>query len=544
MNRRNFVSTMGLSALLAGRSALASAPGSARSALGRASAGGTEFDPVERSIADLQMAQARGLATAESLTGSYLQRIELYNRQGPMLGAVLAVNPNALSAARALDRERAAGKLRGPLHGIPILLKDNIETGDPLLPTTAGSLALIYATHSQDSPVAARLRAAGAVVLGKANLSEWANFRSTHSTSGWSGVGGQTRSPYHMSRNPSGSSAGPAVATSANLCAAALGTETDGSILAPASINGVVGLKPTHGLVSSTGIVPISSRQDTAGPITRSVDDAAVLLSVMAERERSWRGIALPLEPAPRGLKLGVMAPAPSTLPKVERQWQEWLKLLQWESFTLVHVPTPRAWTQSGNSAPSPEPSGLWDVEVEVLLSDFKADINAYLARLEGNKDVTVRTLADLIEFNREHAEREMPYFGQDYFLQAEAAVPRGSAAYQKALARLVDLADTEGLAALFNQYGVDALVAPGNGPADLIDHILGDRHESSVGWPAMCSAAAIAGYPSLTVPAGMVDGLPVGIAFVAPRFGEDVLLRVGRRFELAMEGRRPPVLS
>ncbi|HVS77825.1 MAG TPA: amidase, partial [Steroidobacteraceae bacterium] len=526
MNRRKFVASLGAATVTAGAMAppATASPLSVSEASDRGGRGASDFDPVERSIADLQAAQARGAVSAESLTSIYLRRIEQLDRRGPMLGSVLAVNPDALAAARGLDRERAQGRLRGPLHGIPMLLKDNIETRDPL-PTTAGSLALAGARHSQDSPVAARLRAAGAVILGKANLSEWANFRSTRSCSGWSAVGGQTRCPYQPARNPSGSSAGPAAAASASLCAAAIGTETDGSVLAPASINGLVGLKPTVGLVSSAGIVPISSRQDTAGPMTRSVADAALLLSVMAPARPDWEGVRLPLEPAPRGLKLGVMRPPPSTHPLVERESQQWLKLLEREGFTLVDVPMPRQWPELG------------DLELEVLLYDFKAEIDAYLARLGGA--VPVRTLADLIEFNRAHAHAEMPYFGQELFEQAQACGPRSSPVYRKALRRLLDAADTHGLAAIFSRHQIDALVAPGNGPAELIDHVWGDRFEDSGGWPPMCSAAAVAGYPSLTVPAGMVDGLPVGIAFVARRLAESTLLRIGLRFEQAMQGRR-----
>jgi amidase len=531
MNRRKFFSGLGAAAVAAGaipRPGEAASPGAA-SAGEEAAHPTASFDPLERSIAELQHAQARSAASAESLTAAYLRRIERLNRKGPQLGAVLAVNPQALASARQLDRERAQGKLRGPLHGIPILLKDNIETRDPL-PTTAGSLALVGARHAQDSPMAGRLRAAGAVILGKANLSEWANFRSTRSCSGWSGVGGQTRCPYDPTRNPSGSSAGPASAASANLCAAAVGTETDGSVLAPASINGLVGMKPTVGLVSSQGIVPISSRQDTAGPMTRTVADAAVMFAVMAQPRPDWGGIRLPLQPAPRGLRLGLMRPPASTHPLVAAESQRWFELLRREGFTLVEVPTPRPWP------------ALWDLELEVLLYDFKADLNAYLARLDGT--VAVHTLADLIAFNRVHAAAEMPYFGQELFEQSQARGPRTSPAYRKALRRLLSAADEHGLAAIFARHRVDALVASGNGPAELIDHVWGDRYENSGGWPPMCSAAAIAGYPSLTVPAGMVDGLPVGIHFVAPRLADEQLLRIGLRFETAMQGRRPPALT
>ncbi|HEY7963473.1 MAG TPA: amidase [Steroidobacteraceae bacterium] len=514
MNRREFVEAIGAATALATAEAFAAAP--------------PEFDPVEKSIAELSSAQAQGRASAESLTQSYLRRIERYDRRGPALRAVLAVNPQALEAARALDAERRAGRLRGPLHGIPLLIKDNVETRDPL-PTTAGSLALAAARHAADAPVAAQLRAAGAVILGKANLSEWANFRSTRSVSGWSGVGGQTRCPYDPARNPSGSSAGPAAGAAASLCAAAIGSETDGSILAPASINGLVGLKPTVGLVSGVGVVPITTRQDTTGPMTRTVADAALLASVMAQPGVRWDGVAA-LDSLPGGLRLGVLQPPDSAHPEVLRQLPDWLKVLQGAGLTLVDVAAPPAWAT------------LSDDELEVLLYDFKADINAYLARF--GAALPVHTLADLIEFNRRHADTEMPFFGQDLFERAQAKGARTEPAYAKALQRVEEAADSRGLAAVFAQHRLDALVAPGNGPAELIDPVWGDRQENSGGWPPMCSAAAVAGYPSLTVPAGFVAGLPVGIHFVAPRFREGRLLQIGRAFERTRHARRPPRLE
>ncbi len=517
MNRREFVEALGVAALASGARAMA-APAAA----------GADYDPSEKTIAELSRAQQQGQLSAEALTQSYLQRIGRYDRQGPKIAAVLALNPDALAAARALDAERRAGKLRGPLHGIPLLIKDNVETRDPL-PTTAGSLALAAARHTEDAPVAAQLRAAGAVVIGKANLSEWANFRSSRSTSGWSGVGGQTRCPYDPTRNPSGSSAGPAAGAAANLCAAAVGSETDGSILAPASLNGLVGLKPTVGLVSGVGVVPITTRQDTTGPMTRTVADAALLMSVMAQPGVRWDGVG-DLESLPRGLRLGVLPAPDSTHPEVLNQSRDWLKLLQSEGFTLLDVPSPPGWNT------------LLEQEFEVLLYDFKADLNAYLARFNGR--LPVRTLADLIEFNNQHAAQEMPFFGQELFVQAESRGPRSTPAYQKALHNILDVSDTHGLAAVFAKYRVDALVASGNGPAELIDHIWGDRYENSGGWPPMCSAAAVAGWPSLTVPAGFVANLPVGIHFVAPRFREGRLLQIGRAFERARNARRPPVLE
>lgn len=485
-----------------------------------------DFDPTERSLAELAAAQARGDATAESLVQSYLKRIADLDRSGPRLGAVLALNPDVLSIARSLDAERRQGKLRGPLHGMPLLLKDNIESLDPP-PTTAGSLALATARHIEDAPVIARLRAAGAIVLGKANLTEWANVRSPHSISGWSAIGGQTHNAYDVRRDPSGSSSGSAVGTAASLCAAAIGTETDASILAPASINGVVGMKPTAGLVSNLGVVPISHRQDTVGPLARGVADAALLLSVMARPSMRWDA-AMPLEDGfPSRFRVGVLPPAPSAHPEVIKQSQDWFKLLQHEGAELVDVPPPIAWEE------------MPAMELEVLLFECKASINEYLARLAGASPV--RSLADLIAFNMRHASEEMPFFGQEYLEQAQALGPLTSAAYRDGLRNLLHASDAAGLASIFARLKVDVLAAAGNGPAELIDPVWGDRYETSGGWPAMASAAAVAGYPSLTVPAGFVASLPVGIAFVAPRFRDGMLLRVGRTFERAMTARRPP---
>ena len=517
MNRREFVETLAAAALASSAGA-AAAPATVA----------TGFDPSERTIGELSAAQAQGTLSAEALTRSYMDRIERYDRRGPKIGAVLALNPRALEDARALDAERRAGKLRGPLHGIPLLIKDNVETRDPM-PTTAGALALAGARHSEDAPMAAQLRGAGALVLGKANLSEWANFRSSRSVSGWSAVGGQTRCPYDPTRNPSGSSAGPAAGAAANLCAAAVGSETDGSILAPASLNGLVGLKPTVGLVSGVGVVPITHRQDTTGPMTRTVADAALLMSVMAQPGVKWDGVA-DLERLPRGLRLGVLAPPESTHPEVLSQSKDWFKLLQSEGFTLVDVPAPRGWNT------------LLEDEFEVLLYDFKADLNAYLARFNGT--LPIRTLADLIEFNSQHATQEMPFFGQELFVQAQSRGPLTTPAYLKGLRHIEDVSDAHGLRAAFDKYRLDGLVASGNGPAELIDHVWGDRYENSGGWPPMCSAAAVAGWPSLTVPAGFVSGLPVGIHFVTPRFREGRLLQIGRAFERARQARQAPKLE
>ena len=526
MKRREFLGHTGVASLtlgLAGATAASDIPPPSADETRLAAS----IDVVEKSFAELAAALAAGTASSASLTLAYLARIDSVDRAGPTLRSVIATNPNALAIARALDEERRAGRVRGPLHGLPVLVKDNIETLDPL-PTTAGSLALATARHDADAPLAARLRAAGAVVLGKANMSEWANFRSVHSVSGWSGVGGQTRNPYDVRRNPSGSSAGPAAAAAASLCAGAIGTETDGSVLAPASICGLVGMKPTLGLVSGVGVVPISPRQDTAGPMTRSVTDAALLLGAIAERPLDRPATPASLEEfRVRGLRIGVVAPPASAHLEVVRAWEDWQRVLKAEGAIVVEVREPKPL------------ASVADDEFGVLLWEFKDAINAYLGRVRGK--VGVSTLADLIEFNRRHAAEEMPIFGQDLFEQAQTKGDLRSPDYLKARAALDRAADRDGLAALFSQFKVDVLMAPGNGPAELIEPVWGDHYENSGGWPAIGSAAAIAGYPSLTVPAGFIRGLPVGVIFVAPRQRDGLLLHVGHAYERATRARRAP---
>jgi len=527
MRRREFVATLG--------AATALAPGVIAAALDRAPESTAEKGEIERaasfgveeqSLGELQAALTRGEVTSASLTLAYLARIELLDRRGPALCAVLARNPEALTAARALDAERRAGRTRGPLHGIPLLLKDNIESKDPIA-TTAGSLALAGARHATDAPLVARLRAAGAIVLGKANLSEWANFRSSHSISGWSAVGGQTRNAYAVDRNPSGSSSGSAVATAASLCAAAIGSETDGSILAPSSVNGLVGLKPTVGLVSGRGIVPLSPRQDTAGPIARSVTDAALLLAVLAERPLDSAVAPRDLDAfSARGLRVGVVT-ATNAHPLVVRESAAWPKALGDAGATLVPVELPKGLADFG------------DRESEVLLYDFKAAITAYLQGLHGL--VPHRSLRDLIEFNAAHASEELVFFGQELFEDADRRGGLDTPAYVKALEELNRLTDTAGLAALFRDHAVDVLMTPCNGPAEMLDPIWGDRSDANDGWPSIASAAAVAGYPSMTVPATRVGGLPVGVAFVAPRWREALLLKIGRVFERTLSARRAP---
>ena len=395
--------------------------------------------------------------------------------------------------------------------------------------TTAGSFALARSLRPADAPLAARLRAAGAIVLGKANLSEWANFRSTRSSSGWSGVGGQARNAYSRERNPSGSSAGSAVAAAASFCAAAVGTETNGSILSPSSLNGLVGLKPTVGVVSGKGVVPISPRQDTAGPMCRTVADAAVLADAMAERPLRYGPHGADLEAFRlRGVKIGAMPLPKGAHPDTTGLFAAARAALTQEGAVIVDLKNPAAFDE------------LDEPEFEALLYEFKASINAYLATLDPSQ-VDARSLADLIAFNRAHADEELVIFGQEIFEMAETRGPLTDDKYQKALATLQRAADTEGLAALLGQ-GVEVLLAPSNGPAELIDHIWGDRRGG--GWSQIAGAAAIAGYPSLTVPAGLAAGLPVGITLVGNRNQDGLLLQVARAYERATNARVPPHLS
>jgi amidase len=395
--------------------------------------------------------------------------------------------------------------------------------------TTAGSYALANSFRTVDAPLAARLRAAGAIILGKANLSEWANFRSTRSCSGWSAVGGQVRNAYDPARNPSGSSAGSGVSAAASFCAAAIGTETNGSILSPSSINGLVGLKPTVGVVSGKGVVPISPRQDTAGPMCRTVADAALLAGVIAERPLGFGAHGNDIEAFRlRGVHIGVMPVPQGAHPDITRLFADARAVLEQEGATTVDLKPPKAFDEMG------EP------EFDGLLYEFKDAINAYLATLDASQ-VECKTLADLIAFNRAHADQELIVFGQEIFEMAEAKGPLSDPGYQKVLATLARTADIEGLATLLGQQGVEVLVGPSNGPADLIDPVWGDRRGG--GSSQIASAAATAGYPSLTVPAGLVNGLPVGITLVTRRNQDGLLLQVARAYERAANARVPPHL-
>jgi amidase len=487
----------------------------------------------ELTIAELQERLSSGELSARQLTAFYLERIEQIDRQGPKLNSIIELNPEALAIAAALDEERAAQGARGPLHGIPILVKDNIATGDQMQ-TTAGSLALEGVRAAEDAFVVQRLREAGAVLLGKTNLSEWANFRSSRSTSGWSSRGGQTRNPYALDRNPCGSSSGSAVAVAAGLCAAAIGTETDGSIVCPAQTNGIVGLKPTVGLVSRSGIIPIAHSQDTAGPMTRTVRDAALLLDVMAggdpadpatdksrQREAGSYTAALDKDGL-RGARIGVARNFFGFHDHVDRLLDEAVDMLR------------RLGAEVVDPADVAGVKAMSEAEWTVLLYEFKADLNEYLGRL--GPDAPVHSLADAIAFNRAHADQILPFFGQDVFEQSQETGTLDDDAYREAVVACRRLARDEGIDATLQEHGLDAIVAPSGGPAWLTDWVNGDHFGGGSSTPA-----AVAGYPNITVPAGMVFGLPVGISFFGGAFQEATLLRLAYAFEQAAHARQKP---
>jgi len=502
--------------------------GGAVLALGRGLPANRTVTVEEATLAQLQALMQSGALTARALTERYLARIRVLDQAGPHLNAVIEVNPGALDMARELDTERRHKGPRGPLHGIPVLLKDNIETAGAMA-TTAGSLALQGAPPPKDAFIVQRLREAGAVLLGKTNLSEWANFRSTHSVSGWSGRGGQTRNPYVLDRNPSGSSSGSAVAVAANLCAVAVGTETDGSIVSPASSCGIVGLKPTLGLLSRAGVIPLAHSQDTAGPMAREVRDAAILLGLMAgpdlrdpvteaARDHLLKDYAAALNrDALRGARLGVVRAWSSLNAGTDEGFERALGVLKAQGATLVD-PAELGPTKAYEEA-----------EQTVLLYEFKTDLNAYLRARGGPAD-----LAAIIAFNDAHPGQELPTFGQELLLQAQAKGPLTEATYLKALEQCGKA--REDIDAIMNQHALDALVAPTGGPPCLTDPVLGDA-----GLWCSSTPAAVAGYPHLTVPAGQVAGLPVGLSFFGRAWSESLLLSLGYAFEQATRHRRPP---
>ncbi|MGA3079129.1 MAG: amidase [Bryobacteraceae bacterium] len=476
------------------------------------------FELEEATVADLQKRMTAGSLTAHALTGLYLDRIAAIDKRGPALNTVIELNPDAPSIAAALDAERKAKGARGPLHGIPVLIKDNIDTADRMM-TTAGSLALLGSIAARDSAVAERLRAAGAVILGKTNLSEWANFRSSHSTSGWSGRGGLTRNPYALDRNACGSSSGSGAAVSANLCALAIGTETDGSIVCPASTNGVVGIKPTLGLIPATGIIPIAHSQDTAGPMARTVADAAILLGALtgADYTKSLDPNGL------RGARIGVARD------KFFGFSEETDRVME-----AAIAEMKRRGAEVVDPADIPTAGKFDDSESEVLSYEFKNDLNLYLGAL-GPK-APVHSLADVIAFNESHRAQEMPYFGQDLMIKAQAKGPLTSKEYLDALEKDHRLSRTEGIDAVMSKHRLDALVAPTAGPAWCTDLINGDHDPGGSSTPA-----AVAGYPNINVPAGYAFGLPVGISFFGAANSEALLIKVAYAFEQATRHRRAP---
>ncbi|MDQ2664970.1 MAG: amidase [Gemmatimonadota bacterium] len=491
-------------------------------------------DIVEQGIAELSAAMQRGDATARQVTQQYLDRIAAMDHVGPALHYVIEANPDALAIADSLDAERRSGRIRGPIHGIPVLVKDNIDSADRMS-TTAGSRALEGHTPTRDAHVVAQLRAAGAIVLGKTNLSEWANFRSTHASSGWSGRGGQARNPYALDRTPSGSSSGSAGATASSYCAVAIGTETDGSITSPAAACSLVGLKPTVGLVSRSGIIPIAHTQDTAGPMARSVTDAAILLSVLIGRDT--RDAATSRAPTTRplsymqALDMGGMKGARIGVARAKFTGYSVAADAHFETALLAMKEAGAVIVDPADIATAGK---FDDAEYEVLLYEFKTDLEAYLATLPAG--ARARTLDDLVAFNRAHASEEMPYFGQEIFEQAAKKGPLSSPAYRKALATCGRLARVQGLDATFLKHRLDAIVAPTQGPPALIDLVNGDPSSSS-----STSPCAVAGYPAITVPMGYASGLPLGITFMGKAWSEATLLRLAYAYEQVTKVRVPP---
>ncbi|MGE0870720.1 MAG: amidase [Kofleriaceae bacterium] len=533
MDRRAFMWWAGLGA--AASACSGSATRSTSSAAPRQPVRAPAFQLEEWTITQLGAAMASGALTARAITEQYLARIEAFDRRGITLRSINEINPDALQIADQLDRERRERGPRGPLHGIPILIKDNIDTADRMA-TTAGSLALAESIAAQDAGVVARLRAAGAVLLGKTNLSEWANFRSSRSTSGWSARGGQCANPYAPTRSPCGSSSGSGTAASANFCAASIGTETDGSIMCPASTTGLVGIKPTLGWVSRAGIIPISHTQDTAGPMARSVADAALLLQAIAGVDprdpvtaaSATHALDINASLDPRGLRgarIGVARKLFGGDDRVAAVMTEAIDVMKREGAVIID-PIELA-----------ESRRLGDAELVVMLYEFKAGLNSYLAGLGPN--IKTRTLADVIAFNEQHRDRELAYFGQELFEMAENKGPLSTAEYVNALATCDRLARRDGIDAALARHKLDAILAPTGGPAWQIDLICGDHFGI-----ASSTLPAVAGYPSITVPAGWVMGLPIGLSLFGAAWSEPVLVKLAFAYEQASRIRKPPALG
>jgi amidase len=526
MKRRDFV-RLGVSAGVA-----AGAAAGMVQAAGAATTQGATASILDAGVREQQAQMAAGKLSSKSLVQQYLARIAAIDKAGPRINAVIELNPDALSIAEELDRERKAGKLRGPLHGIPVLIKDNIATSDKMS-TTAGSLALAGVRASKDAFVAQKLRQAGAVIIGKTNLSEWANMRSTHSVSGWSGRGGQTRNPYALDRNTSGSSSGSGAAIAAGLATLAIGTETDGSIVSPSSTCGIVGIKPTLGLVSRSGIIPIAHSQDTAGPMTRTVSDAALLLGAIAGADtadgatREAQGRAADYAAALRtdglrGKRIGVARNFFGSSPAIDALIEKELAVLKAQGAILVDVQVPNV-------------DKYGDSELEVLLAEFRPDLESWLRDYAAH--APVKSMADIIAFNEKNAARELQHFGQEHLIAAQKKPGLDDKTYRDALANNLRYSREEGIDKILKAEKLDALVAPTGGTAWLTDYINGDHYGGSFSSPA-----AVAGYPHVTVPAGYVQGLPVGISFVGTAWTEASLIGMAYAYEQASLRRRAPV--
>ena len=489
----------------------------------------------EWTISDLQEKLESGELTARRLAELYTDRISEIDKDGPYINSVLELNPDALEIADSLDAERKAGKTRGPLHGIPILIKDNIDTADRMQ-TTSGSLALEGHIAAKDAFIVKQLRKAGALLLGKTNLSEWANFRGKRSVSGWSSRGGLTRNPYALDRTACGSSSGSGAAVAANLCAGALGTETDGSIICPAQTNGIVGIKPTLGLLSRSGIIPIAHSQDTAGPMARTVADAAMLLGAMAgvdgqdpatkgSRKRGGSNYTKFLDrDALSGARIGVARNMAGANPRVIKIFEHCIEVMKHLGAVII------------DPADVPNFDKFGKTEVEVLHYEFKADLNKYLKSVDGS--IPVHSIEDVIKFNEENSHKVMPYFGQEHMLTAQEKKSLRDKKYRDALAKNLRLTRKEGIDATMRKYKLDAIIVPSGGPAWLIDLVDGDSNNWDM---ESTSPAAVAGYPHITVPAGYIFGLPVGISFFAQAWQESTLIKFAYAFEQATQFRRQP---
>ncbi len=491
------------------------------------------FELDELSISDLQEKMETGELSALKITKMYLYRINEIDKKGPALNSIIEINPDALKIADKLDKERQNKKICGPLHGIPVLIKDNIDTADKMM-TTAGSLALVGSIAKQDSQVAKKLREAGAIILGKTNLSEWANFRSLHSSSGWSGRGGQTLNPYALDRNPCGSSSGSGVAVSANLCALAIGTETNGSVVCPATANGIVGIKPTVGLIGRSGIIPISHTQDTAGPMARTVKDAALLLGALTgidkndvitkkSKDKNHQDYTKFLDPnGLKGARIGIARNYFGFHPEVDRLMEKAISKMSELGAIIVDPANIKTKGEYGDSS------------FDVLLYEFKGDLNKYLKNVD--KKLPVHSLKELIEFNKQYKEEEMPFFEQEIFEMSQEKGGLESLEYKKALKKVLRLSQKDGIDATIKENDLDAIIAPTGGPAWMTDHINGDHFSGSSSSPA-----ARSGYPNITVPAGYVHGAPVGISFFSGAYKEPELLKFAFPYEQATKHRIRP---